>query len=79
MPPAASAAGSRERSLPVPYDLQEAVEEASILGTHLFLLDAATARVQVTDDITHELFRGRHFNLHDRFKKVGICILGCCG
>ena len=43
--PAASAADSRgERSLPVPYDLQEAVEEASILGTHLFLLDAATAR-----------------------------------
>jgi hypothetical protein len=41
-PPAVSAAA--DQSLPVPYDLQEAVEEASILGTHLFLLDAATAR-----------------------------------
>lgn len=45
MQPAVSAGESRsDRSLPVPYDLQEAVEEASILGTHLFLLDAATAR-----------------------------------
>jgi len=42
--PASASAAHAEQSLPVPYDLQEAVEEASILGTHLFLLDAATAR-----------------------------------
>lgn len=48
MPPAATVGHSRsERSLPVPFDLQEAVEEASILGTHLFLLDAATARASL--------------------------------
>jgi hypothetical protein len=34
----------REASLPVPFDLQEAVERANILGTNLFLLDVATAR-----------------------------------
>jgi len=43
-PVASAHDASSEPSLPVPYDLQEAVEEASILGTHLFLLDAATAR-----------------------------------
>jgi hypothetical protein len=31
-------------SLPVPFDLQEGVERATILGTNLFLLDVATAR-----------------------------------
>jgi hypothetical protein len=35
---------SRETALPVPFDLQEAVERANILGTNLFLLDVATAR-----------------------------------
>lgn len=35
---------SREATLPVPFDLQEAVERANILGTNLFLLDVATAR-----------------------------------
>jgi hypothetical protein len=35
---------ARERSLPVPYDLQEGVARANILGTNLFLLDVATAR-----------------------------------
>jgi hypothetical protein len=35
---------SREAALPVPYDLQEGVERANILGTNLFLLDVATAR-----------------------------------
>lgn len=34
---------SREPALPVPYDLQEGVERANILGTNLFLLDVATA------------------------------------
>lgn len=33
-------------ALPVPFDLQEAVERATILGTNLFLLDAATARAR---------------------------------
>jgi hypothetical protein len=35
---------SREAALPVPFDLQEGVERANILGTNLFLLDVATAR-----------------------------------
>jgi hypothetical protein len=35
---------SREAALPVPFDLQEAVERANILGTNLFLLDVATER-----------------------------------
>jgi hypothetical protein len=33
----------REAALPVPFDLQESVERANILGTNLFLLDVATA------------------------------------
>ena len=35
---------SRDATLPVPFDLQEGVERANILGTNLFLLDVATAR-----------------------------------
>jgi len=43
--PAGSATeAGRERSLPVPFDLQEGVARANILGTNLFLLDVATAR-----------------------------------
>ena len=38
------AAASAEHSLPVPFDLQEGVERANILGTNLLLLDVATAR-----------------------------------
>jgi hypothetical protein len=34
----------REAALPVPFDLQAAVERATLLGTNLFLLDVATAR-----------------------------------
>jgi hypothetical protein len=34
----------RDKALPVPFDLQEGVERANILGTNLFLLDVATAR-----------------------------------
>lgn len=42
--PAPARDESREAALPVPFDLQEAVERANILGTNLFLLDVATAR-----------------------------------
>jgi hypothetical protein len=37
-------AESHEAALPVPFDLQEGVERANILGTNLFLLDVATAQ-----------------------------------
>ena len=43
--PGAAPAGD-ERSLPVPFDLQEGVERANILGTNLLLLDVATAHAQ---------------------------------
>ena len=39
-----AAAAQGGESLPVPFDLQEGVERATILGTNLFLLDVATAR-----------------------------------
>jgi len=42
----AGAEAANERSLPVPFDLQEGVERANILGTNLLLLDLATARAQ---------------------------------
>lgn len=42
--PEPSARSASDRSLPVPYDLQEGVERASALGANLFLLDVATAR-----------------------------------
>jgi hypothetical protein len=43
-PISASALASGERTLPVPFDLQEGVARANILGMNLFLLDVATAR-----------------------------------
>jgi hypothetical protein len=42
--PQAPSSETREPSLPVPFDLQEGVARANILGTNLFLLDVATAR-----------------------------------
>jgi hypothetical protein len=36
----------RDAALPVPFDLQEAVERATILGTNLFVLEVATARAR---------------------------------
>lgn len=44
---------SRDAALPVPFDLQEAVERASILGTNLFLLDVATARASAA--LAHDI------------------------
>lgn len=43
-PGTAAAEGGKERTLPVPFDLQEGVARANILGMNLFLLDVATAR-----------------------------------
>jgi hypothetical protein len=42
--PAAAELPGRGAAMPVPFDLQAAVERANVLGTNLFLLDVATAR-----------------------------------
>ena len=39
-------------------------------------LYATTARVEVADNITHELLRNYNFYLHDRLKKYRISLLG---
>jgi hypothetical protein len=44
--PVAAADEDREGGLPVPFDLQEGVERATMLGENLFFLEVATQRAQ---------------------------------
>ena len=47
----------------------EAGDDLNTIFAVFHAVDAATARVKITNDVTHEFFRSGDFDLHDRLEK----------